>query len=185
MKIFVHDYAGHPLQVDLSRELAVRGHEVNRVFYGTSARRAARDRPSIPIARPTGVKCPPLRQGVFQRRRFDDVAYGRRLQNWCIRTSRTSLSSAIRRRSAIGHRQCVQADRHEVRVLGPGFLQRRRIAAVAQKLGPLAPWSEPNTGFLAAAVPEPMGRRHHKRLLLHTRWTGTEANVFVSRIGVR
>jgi glycosyltransferase involved in cell wall biosynthesis len=32
MRIAVHDFAGHPFQVDLSRELARRGHEVHHLF---------------------------------------------------------------------------------------------------------------------------------------------------------
>jgi glycosyltransferase involved in cell wall biosynthesis len=32
MKIIVHDYAGHPFQVQLSRELAARGHEVLHLY---------------------------------------------------------------------------------------------------------------------------------------------------------
>lgn len=34
MKILVHDYAGHPFQVQLSRELAGRGHEVRHAYAG-------------------------------------------------------------------------------------------------------------------------------------------------------
>ncbi len=34
MRILVHDYAGHPFQVQLSRELAGRGHTVWHLFYG-------------------------------------------------------------------------------------------------------------------------------------------------------
>lgn len=34
MKILVHDYAGHPFQVQLSRELARRGHEVRHAYAG-------------------------------------------------------------------------------------------------------------------------------------------------------
>lgn len=34
MKILVHDYAGHPFQVQLSRELASRGHEVRHAYAG-------------------------------------------------------------------------------------------------------------------------------------------------------
>jgi glycosyltransferase involved in cell wall biosynthesis len=33
MKIFVHDYAGHPFQVHLSRHLALRGHEVTHGYF--------------------------------------------------------------------------------------------------------------------------------------------------------
>src|SRR5688500_10610191 len=32
MRIIVHDYVGHPFQVQLSRELASRGHEVRHLF---------------------------------------------------------------------------------------------------------------------------------------------------------
>jgi hypothetical protein len=34
MRILVHDYAGHPFQVQLSRELAMRGHEVFHFYAG-------------------------------------------------------------------------------------------------------------------------------------------------------
>ncbi len=34
MRIVVHDYAGHPFQIDLSRELARRGHLVTHMFAG-------------------------------------------------------------------------------------------------------------------------------------------------------
>jgi colanic acid biosynthesis glycosyl transferase WcaI len=34
MRLLVHDYAGHPFQVQLSRELALRGHEVVHAFAG-------------------------------------------------------------------------------------------------------------------------------------------------------
>ena len=33
MKIVVHDYAGHPFQVDLSRNLAKRGHTVYHLYF--------------------------------------------------------------------------------------------------------------------------------------------------------
>lgn len=35
MKILVHDYAGHPFQVQLSRELARRGHQVLHLYAGS------------------------------------------------------------------------------------------------------------------------------------------------------
>ncbi len=36
MKIIVHDYAGHPFQVQLSRELASRGHDVLHLYCGST-----------------------------------------------------------------------------------------------------------------------------------------------------
>jgi hypothetical protein len=36
MRIIVHDYAGHPFQVQLSRELAGRGHDVLHLYCGST-----------------------------------------------------------------------------------------------------------------------------------------------------
>ncbi len=36
MRIIVHDYAGHPFQVQLSRELVARGHEVLHLYCGST-----------------------------------------------------------------------------------------------------------------------------------------------------
>ena len=33
MRILVHDYAGHPFQVHLSRQLAFRGHDVLHAYF--------------------------------------------------------------------------------------------------------------------------------------------------------
>jgi glycosyltransferase involved in cell wall biosynthesis len=37
MKIMVHDYGGHPFTVELSRELATRGHEVTHAYFNEDA----------------------------------------------------------------------------------------------------------------------------------------------------
>jgi hypothetical protein len=34
MQLLIHDYAGHPFQVQLSRELAMRGYSVVHAFTG-------------------------------------------------------------------------------------------------------------------------------------------------------
>jgi glycosyltransferase involved in cell wall biosynthesis len=36
LRIIVHDYAGHPFEVELSRELAARGHEVLHLYCGST-----------------------------------------------------------------------------------------------------------------------------------------------------
>ena len=36
MRIIVHDYAGHPFEVQLSRELAARGHDVLHLYCGST-----------------------------------------------------------------------------------------------------------------------------------------------------
>ncbi|MBR0697918.1 glycosyltransferase family 4 protein [Bradyrhizobium lablabi] len=81
MKILVHDYAGHPFQVDLSRELAVRGHKVSHAyFHGDLGPKGKLERsPADPDHLSfTGVKLSrPYDKASFVRRRFDDVAYGK------------------------------------------------------------------------------------------------------------
>src|SRR5262245_48457071 len=81
MKILVHDYAGHPFQVDLSRELAVRGHKVSHAyFHGHLGPKGKLERsPADPDRLSfTGVKLSrPYDKASFVRRRFDDVAYGK------------------------------------------------------------------------------------------------------------
>ncbi len=81
MKILVHDYAGHPFQVDLSRELACRGHAVTHGYFhgdrGPKGRleRSSSDPDGLSFS---GVKLArPYDKASFVRRRFDDVAYGK------------------------------------------------------------------------------------------------------------
>ncbi|MBH5368991.1 glycosyltransferase family 4 protein [Bradyrhizobium glycinis] len=81
MKILIHDYAGHPFQVDLSRELASRGHEVTHAyFHGDRGPKGRLERlPSDPARLSfRGVSLPrPYDKTSFVKRRFDDVAYGK------------------------------------------------------------------------------------------------------------
>jgi len=81
LKIFVHDYAGHPFQVDLSRELALRGHDVSHAYFhgdlGPKGKleKSSSDPRGLSF---TGVKqSRPYDKASFVRRRFDDVAYGK------------------------------------------------------------------------------------------------------------
>jgi glycosyltransferase involved in cell wall biosynthesis len=81
LKILVHDYAGHPFQVDLSRELASRGHAITHAYFdGDRGPKGRLERlPSDPDRFSfSGVSLPrPYDKASFIRRRFDDVAYGR------------------------------------------------------------------------------------------------------------
>lgn len=81
LKILVHDYAGHPFQVDLSRELATRGHEVTHAyFHGDRGPKGRLERSSSDPAGLSfrGVSLPrPYDKASFVKRRFDDVAYGK------------------------------------------------------------------------------------------------------------
>ena len=81
MKILVHDYAGHPFQVDLSRELALRGHDVRHAYFHGDRGPKGRLEPSSSDPKGlsfTGVsQTRPYDKASFVRRRFDDVSYGR------------------------------------------------------------------------------------------------------------
>jgi glycosyltransferase involved in cell wall biosynthesis len=81
LKILVHDYAGHPFQVDLSRELALRGHEVSHTyFHGDLGPKGRLEKSSVD---PDGLSFSGVKLGrpydkaSFVRRRFDDVSYGK------------------------------------------------------------------------------------------------------------
>lgn len=71
MRLLVHDYSGHPFQVELSRELSARGHEVTHSYCEayTSGKGHLRAEPGESIAfRPIGVG-----------ERVEKLAFGRRL----------------------------------------------------------------------------------------------------------
>lgn len=82
MKIFVHDYAGHPFQVHLSRHLAMRGHEVTHGYFADDPgpkgvlRRRAEDPPGLHF-RGIGIDRPYDKNSLVARH-FNDRAYGRR-----------------------------------------------------------------------------------------------------------
>lgn len=81
IKIFVHDYAGHPFAVELSRELARRGHEVTHGYFagdlGPKGRltRVEGDPETLSFAS-IGIDGE-YSKTSFVKRRFQDVAYGR------------------------------------------------------------------------------------------------------------
>jgi len=81
LKILVHDYAGHPFQVDLSRELASRGHQITHAyFHGDQGPKGRLHRSSSdPVGLSfKGVALPrPYDKASFVKRRFNDVSYGK------------------------------------------------------------------------------------------------------------
>ncbi|MBI3452498.1 MAG: glycosyltransferase family 4 protein [Rhodospirillales bacterium] len=83
MKILVHDYAGHPFQVQLSRHLARRGHEVLHVFstfFQTPRGSLARQPDDPPGFAVRGLDIgAPFEKYNFFKRVFQERAYGRRL----------------------------------------------------------------------------------------------------------
>jgi len=81
LKVLVHDYAGHPFQADLSRELALRGHDVRHAYFHGD--RGPKGRLALSNSDPEGLSftgvslARPYDKASFVRRRFDDVSYGR------------------------------------------------------------------------------------------------------------
>jgi len=83
LRIAVCDYSGHPFQVQLSRELALRGHEVNHVYFrefqtphGCLMLRPS-DPPSLSIE---GVSLGrPFPKDSLVRRRSEEIAVGQRI----------------------------------------------------------------------------------------------------------
>ena len=85
MRILIHDYAGHPFPVPLSRELARRGHEVTHAFAGNllTPRGILERRDGDPAGLsfcevPMSPEYPALKYN-FLKRRSVEVAYGREL----------------------------------------------------------------------------------------------------------
>jgi len=83
MKILVHDYSGHPFQVQLSRELSRRGHDVHH-FYSASFQtpkgsllKLSDDPESFQV---TGLRLSaPFAKSSFFKRRRQEIEYGKLL----------------------------------------------------------------------------------------------------------
>ncbi|QXD15886.1 glycosyltransferase family 4 protein [Rhodocaloribacter litoris] len=90
MRILVHDYAGHPFQVQLSRALARRGHDVLHTYCGSLPNtahgimhRLAEDPPAFDVE---AVRLPEtLDKYRYVRRWRQEVDYGRRLTGVVVR----------------------------------------------------------------------------------------------------
>lgn len=83
MRIVVHDYAGHPGQVYMSRELARRGHEVLHLYAGSieTPRGELVKLPTDPSTfEVEGVFLPkPFLKHTYVRRQMQEIQYGRLL----------------------------------------------------------------------------------------------------------
>ena len=83
MRILVHDYAGHPFQVQLSRALARRGHEVLHLFSGSNltpqgALKKTDDDPATFDVTPI-VLDGQIQKGNLVKRRGQEIEHGRRV----------------------------------------------------------------------------------------------------------
>lgn len=86
MRILVHDFAGHPFQAQLSRELARRGHGVDHAWFGQDSG------PKGHLAKrsgdPESLSFHPIANGTeysksnFIKRRNGDLAYGRAIADF-------------------------------------------------------------------------------------------------------
>ena len=82
MRIAVHDYAGHPFQVQLSRELARRGHQILHLHFESfpTPKGGVQPRASDPSSlHLQGIRLPGgfSKYGHFIRRRYQEIRYGR------------------------------------------------------------------------------------------------------------
>lgn len=80
MRILISDYSGHPFQVQLSRELARRGHDVLHVFsasFQTPKGRLVRDADDPPGFNIAGVRTKaPFAKHAFVKRRSQEIEIG-------------------------------------------------------------------------------------------------------------
>lgn len=91
MKVLVHDYAGHPFQVELSRELARKGHEVTHAWFGADSGPKGRmellpqDPPQLDFVPITIAQ--EYSKTNFLKRRKGDIAYGKALEKLVLQVS--------------------------------------------------------------------------------------------------
>lgn len=82
MRLVVHDYSGHPFQIQLSRELARQGHEVLHLYFESfqSPKGAVQRRPDDPASfRIEGIRFnePFAKYENFAKRRSHEIRYGK------------------------------------------------------------------------------------------------------------
>lgn len=78
MKILIHDYAGHPFQVDLSKKLARKGHEVVHAYFaGDAGPKGNMNDNSISNLKFISIGSKNYSKTNFIKRRFDDLKYGK------------------------------------------------------------------------------------------------------------
>ena len=85
MRIVVHDYAGHPNEVYMSRELARRGHDVLHLYAGSIETprgelvKTPSDPPTFEVDGVFHTK--PFLKHTYVRRQLQEIEYGRLLVN--------------------------------------------------------------------------------------------------------
>ena len=83
MKIFIHDYAGHPFQVDLSKKLAQKGYEVFHAYFaGDAGPKGNMNDNTISNLKFLSIGSSNYSKTNFIKRRFDDLKYGKDVVNF-------------------------------------------------------------------------------------------------------
>src|ERR1700749_1546221 len=80
MRIFVNEFSGHPFQIQLSRELARRGHEVEHVYFSgnVSTPKGTLTSPGASNLNISGLNIPiEFAKHSIRRRRAADIQYGK------------------------------------------------------------------------------------------------------------
>lgn len=86
MHIMVHDYAGHPFQAQLSRELASRGHRITHAWFAED--QGPKGRLSKSEGDAIGLEFLPIGRGLsysktnLLKRRAGDISYGKACAAW-------------------------------------------------------------------------------------------------------
>lgn len=90
MRLLVHDFAGHPFQAELSRELATRGHQVTHAWFASDKGPKGRmqvskgDAPTLAFL-PVGETLAYSKTSLIKRRQAE-IGYGKELARWIAET---------------------------------------------------------------------------------------------------
>lgn len=164
MRILVHDYVGHPFQVQLSRELAARGHEIRHVFCSSmqTPRGALTRQPDDPAS--FDVRGIDLSQTIpktsFFRRFLLEAKYGRKLIAECERFEPEVVLSA-NTPSIPEMRLAFWAARNSVRLvswiqdiygLAAYRILKRKLPVVGAAVGRYFIWLDKRCARLSSAI---------------------------------
>lgn len=147
MRIVLHDYAGHPFQIELSRKLALQGHEVHHIYFasdvtprGALAPRAD-DPPTLTI-QGIDIDGPYKKFSYWQRLRYER-AYGKNAADYINKVAPDILICAnvpvdalaiIRRRCRAEGRQFI-IWLQDVLSVGIRHVLERKLGAIGTAIG--------------------------------------------------
>jgi glycosyltransferase involved in cell wall biosynthesis len=95
MKVIVHDYAGHPFQFDLSKELTKKTLEVYHLYTESSGGpKAGFDAKENLKLKVVSIEQKLIKKSNFFWRFFQEYAYGRKLTDQCLKISPDVIISA-------------------------------------------------------------------------------------------